>query len=88
MKYAERSKYFLQADEIDHLTIRYTDFGEKLNCKRGVEMIKYYNSAYPSVNDILNLKDASYEYLNSLSETEIYSLLVLVRTELLKLAFI
>lgn len=82
-----RCTLFLQADEIDHLTIRYTDFGEKLNTRRGIEMILFYSSAYEEVKNALPCAGISEKHLSSLSEDEIYKLLVKVRTVLLDEAF-
>lgn len=87
MKEGNRSTYFLQADEIDHLTIRYTDFGEKLNRKKAVEMIKFYAAAYDSVKTELGDTDVSYGSLNGLADEELYMILVVIRTELLRIAF-
>lgn len=81
-----RSTYFLQADEIDHLTIRYTDFGERLNKKKAVEMIHFYNDVYSAVSDELKDYDLSFEALDRYSEKELYGILVIIRTALLELA--
>ncbi len=81
-----RSTYFLQADEIDHLTIRYTDFGEKLNKKKATEMIHFYNDIYSAVSEKLKAYELSFEALDRYSEKELYDILVIIRTVLLELA--
>lgn len=87
MTYINRQTYTLQADEIDHLTIRYTDFGEKLNRKKAVEMIKFYHAVYPQAASALGGTDVSYDGLEAKDEKELYNLLVIIRTVLLNLAF-
>ena len=82
-----RSKYFLQADEIDHLTIRYTDKGEKLSTEKGAEMLLFYNFCYPEVSAALEGNEITKEALSKLGEDEIYRLLVITREALLDTAF-
>lgn len=82
-----RTTLFLQTDEIDHLTIRYTDFGEPLDKCRAVKMIKFYADCYDAVAEKIKDVDVSNEALKNLSEKELYEILVRIRTVLLDSAF-
>ncbi len=77
----------LQADEIDHLTIRYTDFGEKLNRNKASEMIHFYVSAYDSVSDAFKNENTCFSSLCKKEEKELYDMLVIIRTILLDMVF-
>lgn len=82
-----KTTLYLEADEIDHLTIRYTDFGEHLNTAKGIGMITAYNMKYPGVAAALSGIDTSRAGLSRLPEEEIYKILVTVRTVLLNMVF-
>lgn len=82
-----RTTLFLQADEIDHLTIRYTDFSEPLNTESAIKMIKYYADCYDEVAEKISDVDTKKEELQKLSEKELYEVLVKIRTVLLDAAF-
>ena len=82
-----KTTLYLEADEIDHLTIRYTDFGEPLNTAKGIKMITAYNMKYPAVRAALESVDTSRAGLLRLPEEEIYKILVTVRTVLLDTVF-
>lgn len=82
-----RATLFLQADEIDHLTIRYTDFSEPLNKEKAVKMIKFYCSRYDKVAAEIGNINIKKEELLKLSENELYEVLVKIRTVLLEEAF-
>ena len=82
-----RTTLFLQADEIDHLTIRYTDFGEPLNTESAMKMIKFYADCYDEVAEKISDFDTKTEELRKLSEKELYEVLVKIRTVLLEWAF-
>ena len=82
-----RTTLFLQADEIDHLTIRYTDFGEPLKKETAVKMIKFYDDCYDEVAAELADIDTKKEELTKLGEKELYEILVRIRTVLLDAAF-
>lgn len=77
----------LQADEIDHLTIRYTDFGEKLNKDKACEMIHFYVSVYDSVSAALKNENTCFSSLYEKNEKELYDMLVIIRTILLDMVF-
>ena len=83
----DKTALYLEADEIDHLTIRYTDFGEHLNTEKGIKLITAYNMKYPAVNAALAGIDTSRAALSRLPEEEIYKILVTVRTVLLDKVF-
>ena len=74
-----KSTYFLQVDEIDHLTLRYTDYGENLNKKKAAEMIHFYSFAYEEVKKNLSGYALDYASLYSKSEEELYEILVIIR---------
>ena len=80
---ANKSTVYLQADEIDHITIRYTDLGEPLNKKAGIKKILQYCACYKKVAERLSGVDVSAAALNVLPESEIYKLMVTVRDTLL-----
>lgn len=82
-----KTTLYLEADEIDHLTIRYTDFSEHLNTAKGIKMITAYNMKYPEVKAALAGIDTSRAALSLLNEEEIYKILVTVRTVLLDKVF-
>ena len=82
-----RATLFLQADEIDHLTIRYTDFSEPLNKEKAVKMIKFYSACYDKAAAAIGNIDTKKETLQSKSERELYEILVKIRTVLLDEAF-
>ena len=82
-----RTTLFLQADEIDHLTIRYTDFGEPLKAETAIKMIKFYADCYDEVAEKIADVDTKTEALRKLSEKELYEILVKIRTVLLDEAF-
>ncbi len=82
-----RATLFLQADEIDHLTIRYTDFGEPLNTETAIKIIKFYADCYDEVAEKISDADIKKEELQKLSEKELYEILVKIRTVLLDWAF-
>ena len=82
-----KTTLYLEADEIDHLTIRYTDFSEPLNTAKGIKMITAYNMKYPEVAAALSGIDTSRAGLSRLPEEEIYKILVTVRTVLLDKVF-
>lgn len=82
-----RTTLFLQTDEIDHLTIRYTDFGEPLNSETAIKMIKFYADCYDEVAEKISDVDTKKEELHKLSEKELYEILVKIRTVLLDAAF-
>lgn len=81
---ANKSTVYLQADEIDHITIRYTDFGEPLDTKAGIKKILFYVSCYKKVAERLSPYDVSAAALAALPESEIYTLMVMVRDTLLR----
>ena len=80
---ANKSTVYLQADEIDHITIRYTDFGEPLDTEAGIKKILYYASCYKQVAARLSGVDVRAAALEALPESEIYKILVAVRDTLL-----
>ncbi len=80
-----RTTLFLQADEIDHLTIRYTDFNEPLQREKAVEMIFFYVNCYKEVAEKISLWKKS--ELHNLSDNELYETLVIIRKVLLRSAF-
>lgn len=80
---ANRSEIYLKVDEIDHLTIRYTDFGEALDRKAGIKKICRYVSEYPAVRESLNGVDTSAAALGRLGDEELCAVLVKVRAALL-----
>lgn len=82
-----RTTLFLQADEIDHLTIRYTNFGELLKAETAIKMIKFYADCYDEVAEKIADVDTRTEALRKLSEKELYEILVKIRTVLLDEAF-
>lgn len=82
-----RSTLFLQTDEIDHLTIRYTDFGEPLDKEKAIKMIKFYSDCYSEVQKEIGEVDTSNKSLQKLTEKELYEILVKIRTVLLNSAF-
>lgn len=77
----------LQADEIDHLTIRYTDFGEHLNKPKACDMIHFYVSAYDEVSHRLKEIKTDYSSLSDKTESELYDILVVIRNVLLDAVF-
>lgn len=77
----------LQTDEIDHLTIRYTDFGEKLNKEKACNMIHFYVSAYDLVADAFRNESTCFCSLREKSESELYEMLVKIRSILLDMVF-
>ena len=82
-----KSMYYLQADEIDHVTIRYTDFGEPLNREKAVKFITSYNAWYDDVASVLMDVQVSEKSLCELSDSELYEILVRIRTVLLNKVF-
>ena len=80
---ANVSTLYLQADEIDHLTLRYTDYDEPLNRKTAINMISFYRDAYDDVAAALKLPALCRPVLEEMSEKELYDLLVIIRTVLL-----
>ena len=82
-----RTTLFLQADEIDHLTVRYTDFGEPLDTETAIKMIKFYADCYNEVAEKISGIDTKKEELQKLGEKELYEILVKIRTVLLDTAF-
>ena len=81
------STYYLQADEIDHVTIRYTDFGEALNREKAVAFITRYNAWYDEVAAVLSDIEVNEKALCTLSDKALYEILVRIRTVLLDRAF-
>ena len=81
----EKSKIYLQADEIDHLTIRYTDHHEPLNKEKAVRFIKMYAAWYDEVKAALEGTDL--DSLLMKKDEELLSLLVTVRNTLLNMVF-
>lgn len=82
-----KSVYYLQADEIDHLTIRYTDFGEPLNKERAAKFITEYSAWYEDVRNALGGTELRKNELLNMDEKELYRLLVIIRTVLLDRVF-
>ncbi|MCQ2462002.1 MAG: hypothetical protein MJ177_01195 [Clostridia bacterium] len=82
-----KSMYYLQADEIDHVTIRYTDFGEPLNREKAVKFITSYNAWYDDVAKVLTDVKVNEKNLYELSDSELYEILVRIRTVLLNKVF-
>ena len=80
---ANKSTVYLLADEIDHITIRYTDFGEPLNKKAGIKKILYCCARYKKVARRLSAYDVRADALYALPESELYTLMVTVRDTLL-----
>ena len=80
---ANKSTVYLQADEIDHITIRYTDHGEPLDKKAGIKKILFLCACYKKVAARLQAYDVSEAALGALPESEIYQILVTVRDTLL-----
>lgn len=83
---ANVSTLYLQADEIDHLTLRYTDYDEPLNRKTAINMISFYRGTYDEVAEALKLPALCRPVLEGMSEKELYDLLVVIRTVLLNAA--
>ena len=81
---ANKSTVYLQADEIDHITIRYTDHGEPLDKKAGIKKILFCCSRYQKVAERLAQYDVSAAALGALPESEFYKLMVTVRDTLLR----
>ena len=79
-------KTYLEADEIDHLTIRYRR-GGPLDRRTAVEMIKYYTACDDAVGEALKGTDVTLKALNELSDQALHDLLVRVRTALLEKVF-
>ena len=79
----DKSTFYLQADEIDHITIRYTDFGEPLNRKQSIKKILFYYSCYQEVKRNLSDFEITAPALQSLSVSELYDLMIIVRNTLL-----
>lgn len=82
-----RTTLFLQTDEIDHLTIKYTDFGEPLDRATATKMIKFYADCYDEVAEEIKDVKTENESLQKLSEKELYEILVRIRTVLLDSSF-
>lgn len=80
---ANKSTVYLQADEIDHITIRYTDFGEPLDKAAGIKKILFCCACYKKVADRLSQVDLSADALGALPERELLRLMVTVRDTLL-----
>ena len=80
---ANKSTVYLQADEIDHITIRYTDFGEPLDKKAGIKKILQYCACYKQVAARLSQVDVSAAALDAMPQSEVYRLMVTVRDTLL-----
>lgn len=80
---ANKSTVYLQADEIDHITIRYTDFGEPLDKKAGIKKILFLCACYKKVAARLSQYDVSAAALDALPESEICNLMITVRDTLL-----
>lgn len=80
---ADNSTIYLEADEIDHLTIRYTDFNEALNRREGIKKIRFYNSKYQNVAMVLEDVDIDSLSVENTDDEAVYRLLVRVRTALL-----
>ena len=80
---ANKSTVYLQADEIDHITIRYTDFGEALDKKAAIRKILFCCSCYKKVAARLSQYDVSADALGALPENELYACMVTVRDTLL-----
>ena len=79
-------KTYLEADEIDHLTIRYRR-GEPLDRDAAVEKIQYYAACDAAVSAALQGENVSLSALHALSDQALNDLLVRVRTALLDKAF-
>ena len=82
-----RASYFLLADEIDHVSIRYTDFGEKLNRKKAAELLKFVAFAFREVAFAIGESDLSGGWFDDKTDEEIHSVMVKARTALLEIAF-
>lgn len=82
-----RSSYFLEADEIDHLTIRFTDFGENLNKEKASFFIRKYLSKYSVLKEMTCLSEIDDRAIRSLEDKELYEILVKIRTYILDIAF-
>lgn len=79
-----KCQILLQADEIDHITIRYTDFGEALKRKDGIKKVLLYNDCYAPVKAALSSFEINEKALYALSDEELYRVYVAVRTALLE----
>ena len=80
---ANKSTVYLLADEIDHITIRYTDFGEPLDKKAGIKKILFCCARYKKVAARLSGVEVSAAALDALPESEVNKLMVTVRDTLL-----
>ena len=75
-------KTYLEADEIDHLTIRVRR-GEPLDRKTAVGMIRHYAACDAAVKAALAGTDVSLAALETASDETIYGLLNKTRTALI-----
>lgn len=80
---ANKSTVYLLADEIDHITIRYTDFGEPLDTKSGIKKILQSCARYKKVAARLAGYEVSADALGALPESELCDLMIAVRDTLL-----
>ena len=80
---ADKSTIYLLTDEIDHLTLRYTDYGEKLDRFQSIKKIRDCIFRFDLVKEALNDIDVRTETLNSIEDEALYQIMLTVRTQLL-----
>ncbi|MCR5149880.1 MAG: hypothetical protein K6B52_01485 [Clostridiales bacterium] len=81
---ADKSTIYLLTDEIDHLTLRYTDYGEKLDRFQSIKKIRDCIFRFDFVKEVLKDIDVRTETLNSIEDEALYQIMLTVRTQLLK----
>ena len=75
-------KTYLEADEIDHITIRCRK-GEPLDRKNAVRLIRFYTATDEAVQKAFAGTDVTLAALQALPDAEIYDMLIRTRTALL-----
>ena len=78
-----KSTYYLQADEIDHLLLPYIDYRKPFDKAKAARLIKEYCCRYDGVESEIGCKFTPVGELNAKGEDELYSLLTKVRNILL-----